>query len=466
MAPLYKRGFTRRQFLLGAGGACVALPTLASLPAHASAPPPKRFLFFFHPNGVDTNSFTPIAGGSQTEFTLGASNAALAPWRDRLLWTSGLNMSVAVSGPGEQHQRGMGALLTGQGLASGSFVGNDGTKAGWALGQSLDQALVPVIGSTTFIGSLQLGVNVRERDVSGVISYSGAGQPLLPQNDPAQTYRTLFFLDGPGRQAASTANLRRKTVLDAVGSQLASLRNKVSASDAQRLDQHLTMVRDLEKRIAALPEPPAAQPATPTPNEPSPAPPADGYAEGCAPSSEPRVESPETVAAMPEVARLQVELAVMAFRCDLTRVITLSFGDAKNHVSLPFINVPNDVHNLSHLGDADPRRAELRSRDEWVMRQIAFALERLDATREADGSSLLDNTLMMWGSELARGNIHSHTNMPFVLGGGALGWQMGRYVPFSARPHNELLLSILRGFGSSAASFGDPAHCAGELTGL
>jgi hypothetical protein len=473
---------SRRLFLRGAlfgVGTTVALPALVSLlprAARASVTPPKRFVFFFHPNGVDSPSFWP--SGTESAFTLGSNmSESLEPWRDHMLWLGGLNMQVAVNGPGEQHQRGMGALLTGQGLNTGPFVGNDGSSAGWAKGISLDQALVPIIGQSTPVASLQLGVNVRVRNNSGVVSYMGDNAPLLPENDPRQTYRTLFFTDAPARASELPIHvLRRKSVLDSVAEQLKYMRGRVSTSDARRLDEHLTLVRDLEKRLAALASPTTQTTAPDSPSETTSGestgtsePSTSGIRnyEGCSASGEPVLtDDPESVDAMPEMAHLQLELAALALRCDLTRIVTVCFADAQNHISMPFLGVSSDIHNLSHLSDNDAMRSGLRARDKWQGEQFAGMMQRLQAAQEADGSTALDNSLLLWGTEVSKGNTHSHSDMPFMVGGRALGWRTDRYVRFANQQHNDLLLTILRGFGGTATSFGDPMYSSGELTGI
>lgn len=124
---------SRRQLLRGAGGILVGLPFLEALAprvAHAQAMPQKRFIGIYHPNGVYTPQWFPT--GSESNFTLGPIHQALAPYKSKLLFTSGVDMQVAVTGPGEQHQRGIGAFLTGAKLDTGTFVGNDGSRAGYA----------------------------------------------------------------------------------------------------------------------------------------------------------------------------------------------------------------------------------------------------------------------------------------------------------------------------------------------
>lgn len=457
---------TRRHVLRGAGGLLVALPALeALLPKAARAQPaaaPKRFIGVYHPNGVFTfptvNPTNPdpreewhwFPRGTETNFTLSRIHRPLERFKSKLLMTGGLDMSVAVSGPGEQHQRGVGAFLTGAKLDMGSFVGNDGSRAGYALGPSIDQTLVGLIGQGTRIGSLQLGVHTLLANVAGVVSYAGASQPLLPQNDPRLTFRTLFMDSGMPPTEMDKVRARRKSVLDAVQDQLASLKKNVSTSDKAKLDQHLTLIRDLEQRVTALPTGTCSNPGDP------------GTIDYTAEME------------MPHVSQLQIDLLLLAFRCDLTRVATIMYSDAMNHVAMPFICdtstpqkcVTSDVHNLTHYSDSDPTRVQVAWRDTWIAEQIARILSGLEGISETDGTNALDHSLLLWGSDVSRGNVHAHDDMPFVLAGGGAGFRMGRYVRWQSQYHNDLLVSIVNGFGGSVTTYGEPTFCRGALGNL
>ncbi len=429
---------SRRALFRAAGGLAFATPWLESFAQSAA---PKRFIALYHPNGVHTSQWAPTVTG--TDFTFGASQTALAPFKSDLMYVQGLDMKCALSGAGEQHQRGIVGLLTGRKIEAGSFTGNDGTTAGWASGISVDQELVKVVGEGARVGSLQLGVNAGERDVSGCFSYAGAATPLLPQNDPRQTFARLFDVNPKPNDEGEPLRRRRASVLDAVREQFGFLKNRVSAADRVQLDTHLDRVRQLELRLTALPLPVKCQSA---------------------------MQPPElmfaTEKAMPEVAKLQLDLLVLGLACDLTRVATVMFSDAKNHIALPFLNVLGDVHNISHLSNFDVAREDLAKRDRWQAEQLAYLLGRLKDTTEG-GQTLLDSSLIFWGSEVAEGNVHSHNDMPFLVAGHATKWKMGRVVKFEAgRPHNDLLLSMLQGFGGAQTSFGDPAFFTGALSGL
>lgn len=424
---------SRRSLLLG--GAAL----LTASRATAQAAPPKRFIAIYFPNGCYPSRWFPT--GSESSYTLGQSLAPLEPYKQHCLFVSGLDLKVAVSGPGEQHQRGIGAFLTGQTLQTGSFVGNDGTTAGWADGASLDQLLVPLLGQGSAAPSLQLGVHCIERDVSGVISYGGAAQPLLAENDPAATFRTLFGqVPGPP-DAQERVRRRRASVLDTVQKQFPHAKRGLSAADRRRLDLHLEEVRQLEARVAALPPGSCLAPAAP------------GMTEF------------QSETAMPQVAKLQVDMLVKALQCDLTRVATLAYSDAKNHIALPFLNIPSDVHNISHYADSSTERLQLAQRDAWMAEQLAYLIRKLNETPEGTGT-LLDSTLVLLGSELGSGNSHSHVNTPLVLAGHGAGFRMNRWLNFGGASWNDMLLSIYRAFGGMGTTFGAASFSKGPLSGL
>jgi len=436
--------FSRRRFLRAAGGIAIALPFVRERPVRADGPAvPKRFVGLYHANGVFPGWWFPTAGASESEFTIAQSHAALAPFRDQVLWTSGIDMKCAVTGAGEQHQRGLGGMLTGTKIMGGTFVGNDGTTAGWASGKSIDQEIVDLVGVGARARSLQLGVKTGERDVSGVLSYAGSAMPLLAQTNPQQVFRTLFSDAGAPPDEMDRIRARRASVLDAVLGQINTMKKGVGREDRVALDQHLSFVRDIEMRSAVLP----------------------GGVLSCDKPSMPPPLAYETESAMPQVSTLQLDLLALAFACDLTRVATVMYVDAKNHVAMPFIDIRSDVHNVSHLGDNDPSRTQLGRRDAWVAEQLAYFLGRLREQKVGDGS-LLDHTLVLWGSDVSMGNTHSHDNMPFLLAGGGAGFRMGRYVRYSGASHNDLLVSILQGFGGTHARFGDAAFSTGPLPNL
>lgn len=435
------RALSRRNVLKGAGGLVLGLPLLSSLRAHAEGLAPRRFLVFFHPNGVLPEKWFPTPGATEHDFTFSPSLAPLAPFRKDVLITRGIDLQCVALGPGEPHQKGMGALLTGWHLNPGTMVGGDGSLAGWAMGQSIDQRIAQVIGTTTKVGSLLLGTRSKGGDVRHHLSYAGSDQPLPVIGDPTAAWNALFSELGEPSPEQERIRHRRASVLDAVRGQLRTLSNTLPPSERVQLDRHLTQVRDLEQRLAAT---------------------ING--EACAPVQPPAL-APDSETTMPDVAKWQIDLMVMALACDLTRVGTLQFSQAQNYISFPWIDSSHDGHALSHLGSSDPSREQIAWRDAWYAERFAYLLQQLSAIPEGEGS-LLDHTLIWWVNELGLGNTHSQKDMPFILAGNAAGFRMGRYVQYAGASHSNLLLSILHGMGVDDGSFGNPDFQTGELSGL
>jgi uncharacterized protein DUF1552 len=449
MSRMGSNVFTRRALLAGIGGIGVGLPLLQSLDAVGQTMMefPKRFIVFFRPNGTKTRDWFPTPGATPSDFTLGRIHAqALAPFIRDLVFLSGIDMIAADMGPGEMHQRGMGDALTGIALLHGDFVGGDGTPgAGWGGGISVDQRIAREIGRSTPLQSLELGVRATGAEVSHRISYAGAGQPLPPENDPSAVFQRLFAGYSRAPTALQQLRAQRKSVLDTVRDQFAGVERRVSASERIKLEQHLTLVRDLEGRLQATMV----------------------WGDACRVPGAPMSMPVDDENTMPSIARLQLDLMVMALACDITRVASIQFSNADNHIRFPWINSLGDGHGLSHAGDDDAAaHEELVERDIWYAQQFAYLLGALKAIPEGDGT-MLDNTLILWCSELSIGNIHSHINMPFLLAGRAGGaLATGRYLQYQSPPHNDLLLSILRMFGIQDATFGDPMFSMGVLPNL
>lgn len=438
---------TRRGLLRGALGVPFALPLLPSLSrAQEASAPPKRFIVFFHPNGTMPDEWFPTPGVDEESFVLGRILAPLEPHRGDVIITSGIDLSSLQQGPGEPHQRGMGGLLTGRPLLEGEFVGGDGSLAGWGSGISVDQRIAEAIGQSTRLRSLLLGVRndhpTGAGEVRNRLSYLGPAQPLPPEGDPVAAFNLLFSDMGTDPGALLELRARRRSVLDAVLDQFSLVTPKLSADDRARLDSHAALVRDLEQRLTAEMGD-CAMPAPPSP----------------------LVVNDENT--MQDIARQHIDLMVLALSCDLTRVASLQFSNAQNHIRFPWLESYGDGHSLSHAGPSNSAaKEEWVARDNWYCQQLAYLLTKLKEIPEGDGT-LLDNTCILWVNELSQGNTHSHSNMPFVLAGSAGGYfRTGRYVRFESASHNDLLLSLLRAFDIDDETFGDPAFCTGPLAAL
>jgi hypothetical protein len=443
---------TRRHFMAGAGGLSVALPLMHSLGRVSHAQPaafPKRFIVFYTPNGN-------IELPASMDFT-GSILEPLTPFKDKMLVLSGLDLSVHDQPPGEPHQQGM-AFLTGRPLNTGEQVGGDGTLAGWASGISVDQEIANAIGNDTPHKSLHFGVQSTSyggTEVRTVISYTGSDQPIANETSPYSMFDLVFSKLGADPLGLEKLRNRRHSVLDAVGKQYAALAPRLDSSDKLKLEQHLTAIRDVEMRL----DNPGAElggscllPDTGTPID---------------------LNSPESY---PAIGKLHMDLLVMALRCDLTRVATLQWSASTNNKPYPYLMydagdgpkpIAGDEHVMGHQPDTDVHAwGALRVIRRWYMEQFAYLLAALDGTPEGDGT-MLDNTVILLGSEVARGNTHSHSDAPFLIAGSGGGYfKTGQYVQFDATPHNNLLVSLLHSMGVEATSFGSPEFCTGPLSGL
>lgn len=434
---------TRRTFLRGAAGTLVSLPLLASR-AHAQgqAPWPLRFIVFFTPNGTNPETWWPPEGSTERDWIPGRVLRPLSAFQPRLTVLRGVDLRSAEKGPGEPHQKGMGAVLTGTHLQAGNFVGGDGTLAGWGNGVSLDQVIARHIGRDTRLASLELGVRVTGSEVRHRINYTAPANPLQPIEQPSIAFARLFGATTGVQETLRRVQLQRRSVLDTVYRQFGEVRKQVGAADRLKLDAHAALVRDLERRLRI--ETPAA-------------------------CDRPDPPGPEALTEdnMARLVRLQTDLALVALACDQTRVVTLQMSSGANNIRFPHLDSYQDDHQLSHAGPNDVvAKEEWARRQTWYAEQLAYLLERLDAIEEGDGT-MLDHTVVLWCSDLAQGNTHSHDDMRFLLAGG-LGGRLdtGRYVQLDRAYHNELLLTLAQAFGVPGDTFGDPDYCRGPLDTL
>ncbi|HEY3498708.1 MAG TPA: DUF1552 domain-containing protein [Polyangiaceae bacterium] len=433
---------SRRHFLRAASGLAVALPLLPSLRARGqTAEFPKRLVTMYTPNGQIHETWWPaeLPGGA---FTLNQAHAPLAPHQNRLTLLRGVDLQSAQGGPGGPHQRGIGTLFTGMQLLEGEFVDGCGSQAGWANGISVDQEVANLIGQDTPFKSLELGVRATENDVQGRISYAGAGLPLQPMLAPLEVYdrmfRNLVVTADPNAPPMEVLIAERRSVLDAVGEQIGELEKKVSNADKSRLDAHLTLVRDLERRLGSV----------------------IGH---CAKPPEPQVLDPASEVDMPTIAELEIDLLSIAFACDLVRVASFEISTGLNRIRYPWLSSMGEGHPLSHMGSSDTDAvAQLTARAAWHSKLIARLFDNLAATAEGD-ATVADRTLLVWCSEVSEGNVHSHTSMPFLLMGGGWHFQTGRYLDAGSASHIDLLVTILNAMGVEKTTFGMPEFCTGPL---
>lgn len=442
------RRMSRRTILRGAGGAAIALPWLEAMAprrAQAATGPAKRFVVMFSANGTIPSAWTPTAGTSETDFTLSPILSPLEPHKADVVVVAGLEQK---GGGGDGHQNGIGGMLTGQMLNSGPFAGVGAAPAGWPMGPSVDQRIAEGLAVPTQVRSLELGVQVGPADNWGRMIYRGANQPLPPDDDPASVYARVFSDLHTDPAVLARLRKRRKSILDGVGTQFTRLSGRVGSADRQRVDAHLTAVREIETRLTTdlVVNNPACHDPTVSP------------------------VSAASNDAFPMVGALQMDLLAMALACDITRVASLQWSRSVSQTRFTWLNVTSGHHDLSHRPDTEADAvSNLTKINTWYAQQFAGLISRLKATPDGAGGTLFDNTMLLWCNELGKGNTHSRLDAPYVLAGSAGGaLRTGRYVSYEGQglPHNNLLVSILNAMGLPDAKFGKPDWCTGPLTGL
>ncbi len=439
-----KKHLPRRTFLQGVG-ATIALPYLdAMTPAFAAAEKPvTRAAFVYTANGIIMNDWTPAETGSN--FAISKTLKPIETFRDQTVVVSGLahrNGEALGDGPGD-HARAGASWLTGAHpkKTQGADIRN---------GQSIDQLLAQQIGQTTPLPSLEIGLqDVRmvggcdsgySCAYSNTISWSSPTTPLPYETNPRRVFERLFGDGDTTDPEARAIQLRQnRSLLDFVLQDTQRLAPKLGASDRSKLSDYLDSVREVERRIQNVEQREGA--ALPTLDRP----------EGIPPSFEDHV-------------KIMSDLIAIAFQADLTRVVTFMYSREGGNRAYPSIGVPDAHHGLSHHQNDPVRKARLQQIDQYHVEMFSYLLGKLRDSQD-DTGSLLDNSLVLFGSSLSDSNAHLHDNLPTVLVGGGSGKLKGGKhlrVP-DGSPMTNMLLSIADGLDVPLEEFGDST---GHLPGL
>ena len=420
----------RRQFIRDLGVSTAVLPFIAGLPSLASTTAggrKQRLLLMFSPNGTVPDYFWPDEQGE--EFTFKRILAPLEPFKKQTLIVKGI--SNKVRGDGDGHMRGMSCLLTAIELFPGNIQGGSHTPAGWASGISIDQEIKNFFQerseTRTRFGSLELGVAVPNRaDPWTRWSYAGPNKPVAPIDNPYHTFEKLY-----GRLNDKES---LKSVLDDVRGDLKKVSIRVSSEDKKLLEEHLSLVREMEKELQTDENQKLSHPM----------PPLD---EGVANDND----------NIPRLSKMQMDLLVNTFANDMARVATLQFTNSVGNARMRWLGIEEGHHTLSHDPDHQEQSVEkLTKINVWFCEQLAYLARRLSETKEPNGEgTLLDNTLILWTNELGKGNSHTLDNIPFVLVGNGCNFKMGRSLKFDKVAHNRLWLSIAHAMGHELQTFGN-----------
>lgn len=441
---------SRRTALRGLGAA-VALPMMNAMApvqtfgATAAAELPKRMAFLFVPNGVNLDHWTPKQEGFG--YDLPSILEPLQNVRYDVSVLTGLTHDKGrANGDGAgDHARSASVFLTG---AQPRKTSSGNIRSG----VSVDQAAAEQIGAATKFASLEIGCEGGSSTgscdsgyscaYSNNISWSSETTPVAKETNPREVFERLF---GDGSKTGTNIKEERlalrRSLLDYVSEDARRLQKNLGKQDQRKLDEYLSAVRSIEKRIESS--------ETDTEQDES-------------------VVSYEKPAGVPkdfgEHMRLMSDMMVLAFQSDLTRITTCMFGRAGSNRSYRMVDVPDGHHDLSHHGGNPEKLEKIRRINRFHMQQFAYFLERLKSVPEGDGT-LLDQCMIVYGSGLSDGNRHNNENLPVLLAGQGGGTIVpGRHIKYAEEtPMTNLYMSMLDRVGVKIPYLGDST---GSLPGL
>ena len=397
----------RRHFLRGLGAA-VALPLLdcmnplRALAAGASAAKPRRAVFVYIPNGVNVLTWQITKAGRDYDFSV--PMRSLEKHRANITPVSGLH-----------HPGGLGtAHVCGDLWLTGAKLSQEG--GAYRNSVSCDQLMAEVTAVQTRISSLELSVaggTGTPGNVINTLSWSRDGIPLPAEDNPRNVFNRLFGEEQGGIETRRRNLDRRHRVLDAVLEDARSLRRELGGEDRTKLDEYLTAVHEVEVRTERL----------------------DAWLNVPKPKLGPAVsghfQRDVSKAQAGEYYRTMYDLIVLALRTDMTRVVSYMSGTEGNGLAIPEIGVTQTRHELSHHNGDPEVMARLSKSDAFITEQFSYFLDQLTAVRDGD-ASLLDRTMVLFGSGMSYGHSHGNANLPTILAGGsALGFKHGQHLDYN-----------------------------------
>ena len=434
----------RRTFLRGMG-ATLALPFLdAMVPAlSARAPETPRFAAVYVGNGMNMFDWTPPTAGAG--FELSPIQQPLEPFRRRLLILSGLDNYPATDqgDTGGQHPRAAPAFMS-------SVHPKQTEGADILAGTTVDQMIAELICRDSKLSSLE--VSVDRNDVVGAcdhgyacaymnsLSWKTPTMPLPAETNPRFVFERLFGSGDTAEERQARVDDDR-SILDGLSQEIARLSGRLGGHDRTKLDEYLGTIRDVEQRIVraestnsdfAVPERPAGVPET-----------------------------------FREYAELMFDLQVLAFQADITRVTTFMMARENINRSYNEIGLPEAHHSMSHHGNNPEKMQDFSKLNTYHVDTVAYYLHRLQSVVDGDGT-LLDGTVVLYGSGMSDGNIHNNYNVPVaVIGGPENGLEGNRHLVYpKGTPLANLSLSLLEKFGVRVETFGDSTGHLPLLSGV
>lgn len=437
----------RRNFMRGAG-VVMGLPWLeammssTSFAAAPTAAVPTRMAFVFFANGAIMKDWT--VKGEGKDFELSKTLSSLAPVKDDCLFLSGLTHDKARANGdgGGDHARNSASFLT----------ASQPRKTGGAdiqVGISVDQVAAQKIGTQTHLPSLEIGIEGgRQAGVcdSGYscayqsnIAWRSPNQPVAKEINPKLAFERLFGMSLTDVKKSQDRDFYRTSILDAVSEDASKLSGRLGRTDRQKLDEYFTSVREIEQRIGR-----AAPQKRQLP---------------------PEFDIPQGVPADVDAhIPLMYDILTLAFQTDSTRVATFMLANGGSNRTYSHLNLKGAHHQLSHHRDEADKVADLQKIDQYLAKEFARFVQKLKSIPEGEGT-LLDHSMILYGSGISDANRHRHEDLPIVIAGKASGQlQTGRHLVYEKEtPMANLYLSMLDRMGTPVDAFGDST---GRLTNL
>jgi hypothetical protein len=434
---------TRRNFMRGLG-ACIALPALesfwkptafgAELAAKGMATTPTgaplRMGVVYIPNGVIQPTFWPTTEGK--DFELKRTLEPLADVKSQIQIMGGLDQENAKPGPdgAGDHARASGTFLTG--VRVKKTAGAD-----IHAGISIDQVIANQVGHLTRFPSLELSCDSVRKSGNCDSGYSCAYQynlawrsattPIAPEPNPRLLFERLFGAGSHGERSESIKRrqAQQRSILDFVMDDARALQSQLTYRDKEKLDQYLVSIREIEQRIEK-----AERFEIPDPNQ-------------ATPNGIPKSYT--------EYVQIMFDMMVLAFQTDSTRVATFLLANEGSNRSFEEIGIAEGHHNLTHHQNNKEMIDKVAEIDLFYGKQFARFLNKMANTKDVDGKSLLQNSMIVYGSGNSDGNRHTHTNLPIVLAGGGGGTlTTGRFVKQGGVPMTNMLLSLADRMGAKS----------------
>jgi hypothetical protein len=406
------------------------VPALSAL-GKTAGKPVHRFGVMYVPNGMIMENYLPLVEG--TKFELTQTLAPLAKFREEILVLSGLECIPTPGRPGGAHAKASTRFLT--------DVSPPVSETWLDAGISMDQILANETGKHTQLASLEFAIESSETagacdtgfacPYTNTISWKSRNTPLPTQHNPRVVFERLFGDSGSTDPKVRLARFRQqRSVLDSVTEEVADLQGALPQSDRTKLAEYLEAIRSVEQRIQ--------------------------LAEEQGDQELPLIDHPEGIpSSWEDHVMLMFDLQVLAYQCDLTRVITLMVGHEHSGMTYPQIGVPDAHHPISHHQQEPQKVAKVAKINAYHMQMFAKLLEKLQATPDGDGT-LLDHMTLMYGAGMADSNSHSPIDIPMILAGGGAGLlKGGRHVRFKNMALANLHLTLLDNFGVHWDQIGD-----------